>query len=234
MIKKLKIADIVVEMQLDFDETTHWYEPYFYDGAEEPQFSLVADPKRMEYLVTKGVDITPAIAENIVLCTDFNRRLMKYYGSYIHSSALLFDGKAYLFSANSGVGKSTHTKKWLKRFGDRALIINDDKPSFRFIDGKCIIYGTPFAGGTDIQQNVSAELGALVFVERGEENSLTKIAPYESIRYLLNQSPGRANEQIGDRQLEMFSQLLTDYPAYLLKCNIDDSAVDTALGIINP
>jgi len=158
---------------------------------------------------------------------------MKHYGSYIHSSALLFDGKAYLFSASSGTGKSTHTRKWLARFGDRARIINDDKPSFRFIDGKCVVYGTPFAGGTDVQANISAELGALVFIERGEENSIEKISPAMSIRLLLNQSPSRANEAIGERQLEMFSMLLTKYPAYLLRCNMDDSAVDAALEILN-
>ena len=183
--------------------------------------------------MTNGVDITPAVAENMVLCSRFNRLLLKYYGSYIHSSALLFDGRAYLFSASSGTGKSTHTKKWLKRFGDRADIINDDKPSFRIIDGKCYIYGTPFAGGTDVQKNISAELGALVFIERGEENSLERIPPSKSIALLLNQSPGRASEKIGDRQLELFSQILTNYPAYLLRCNLDDSAVDTAMGILN-
>ena len=233
MIRKLKIADIVVEMDLCFEETAYWYKPYIYNGEEAPGFSLVPNQKRMDYLVTNGVDITPAIAENMVLCTDFNRRLMKYFGSYIHSSALLFDNKVYLFSANSGVGKSTHTQKWLKRFGERAVVINDDKPSFRFIDGKCIIYGTPFAGGTDVQQNKSAELGALVFIERSEVNSLEKIPVSKAIALLIEQSPGRANEQIGERQLELFSMLLTKYPAYLLKCNLDDSVVDVAMGILN-
>lgn len=230
---KYKIADIVVEMKQDYPETAYWYEPYLYNGEEEPAFTLVADPKRMDYLVKNGVDITPAIAENMVLCTDFNRKLLKYYGSYIHSSAVCFDGKAYLFSANSGIGKSTHTQKWLARFGDKAKIINDDKPSFRFIDGKCIVYGSPFAGGTDVQQNISAELGALVFIEQGEENTLEKIPPSKSVSLLISQSPGRANEQIGERQLELFSMLLSSYPAYLLRCNMEDSAVDTALGILN-
>lgn len=231
---KYKIADVVVEMEQSFDETAYWYKPYLYNGDEEPVFSLLPDPKRMEYLIENGVDITPATAENMVLCTDFNRKLMKYYGSYIHSSAMLFDGKAYLFSAPSGTGKSTHTNKWLDRFGrDRVKIINDDKPSFRLIDGKCIVYGTPFAGGTDVQENISAELGALVFIERSEANSLERIPPSKSISLLLSQSPGRANERVGERQLDMFSEILTSYPAFLLKCNMDDSAVDVALGILD-
>lgn len=230
---KFKIADIVVEMKQEYSETAYWYKPYLYDGEEEPEFSIEVLPDEIDYLVKNGVDITPAIAENMVLCNKFNRRLMKFYGSYIHSSAMLFDGKVYLFSAPSGTGKSTHTKKWLARFGDRVRIINDDKPSFRLIDGRCIVYGTPFAGGTDVQENTSAELGGLVFVERSETNSLEKIPPSKSISLLISQSPGRPNEKVGERQLEMFSQLLTRYPAYLLRCNLDDSAVDAALGILN-
>lgn len=229
---KYKIADVVVEMNQKFSESAYWYEPYLYDGEEEPEFSVDASDEEINYFVTEGVGITPPIAENMVLCNKFNRRLMRFYGSYIHSSAILFDGKAYLFSAPSQTGKSTHTKKWLNRFGDRVKIINDDKPSFRFIDGKCIIYGTPFAGGTDVQKNISAQLGALVFIERAEENSLEKLTASKAVGLLISQSPGRANEKVGDRQLEMFSMLLSRYPVYLLRCNMDDSAVDTALGII--
>lgn len=229
---KYKIADVVVEMQQQFDETAYWYAPYLYDGEEESEFSIGVTDEEINYLVTEGVGITPSIAENMVLGNKFNRRLMKFYGSYIHSSAMVFDGKAYLFSAPSQTGKSTHTKKWLNRFGDRVKIINDDKPSFRFINGKCIVYGTPFAGGTDVQLNTSAELGALVFIERAEENSLEKLPTSRAVSLLISQSPGRANERIGDRQLEMFSMLLSKYPAYLLRCNMDDSAVDTALGIL--
>lgn len=230
---KYKIADIVVDMKQEFAETAYWYEPYLYDGEEEAEFSVEALAEEIEYYVTNGVDITPPIAENMILGNKFNRRLMKYFGSYIHSSALVFDGKAYLFSAYSGTGKSTHTRKWVKRFGDRAVVINDDKPSFRLVDGKCIIYGTPFAGGTDIQKNTSAELGALVFIERADTNSLEKTPPAKSVSFLLSQSPGRANERVGERQLEMFSEILTKYPAYLLKCNMDDEAVDVAMGILN-
>lgn len=230
---KYKIADVVVEMKQEFSEKAYWYKPYIYEGGEEPAFSVEVLADEIDYLVKNGVDITPAVAENMMLCKKFNRSLIKFYGSYIHASAMLFDGKAYLFSAPSGTGKSTHTKKWLARFGDRAKIINDDKPSFRLIDGKCIVYGTPFAGGTDVQENISAELGALVFVERSETNSLEKIPPSKSISLLISQTPAGITEKAADRQLEMFSEILTRYPAYLLKCNLDDSAVDAALGILN-
>ena len=47
----------------------------------------------------------------------------------LHSSAVVADGKAYLFTADSGTGKSTHTQLWPRMFGDRAYILNDDKPA---------------------------------------------------------------------------------------------------------
>ena len=39
-------------------------------------------------------------------------------GFYLHSSAVELDGRAYLFSGKSGVGKSTHTRLWQQIFGD--------------------------------------------------------------------------------------------------------------------
>ncbi|MEI3232941.1 MAG: hypothetical protein V8S33_00430 [Intestinibacter bartlettii] len=48
-------------------------------------------------------------------------------------------GNAYLFSAHSGTGKSTHTSLWLDHFKDRALIINDDKPCIREINGELYV-----------------------------------------------------------------------------------------------
>lgn len=48
-----------------------------------------------------------------------------------HSSVVAVDGHAYVFTAPSGTGKSTHTSLWRKVFKDRAVMINDDKPLFK-------------------------------------------------------------------------------------------------------
>ena len=229
---KYKIADIIVELKQDYPETASWYREYIYSGDEPPEVSLEAKHEEIDYYTENGVDITPAIAENIVLCSKFNSYILRYYGCFIHSSAMLFDNKVYLFSASSGVGKSTHTQKWQARFKNRVTIINDDKPSIRIIDGKCFVYGTPFAGGTNKQCNISAELGALVFLNRGETNSLEKISPMVAISLLLEQTHKYKSEKFINRQLDILSEVLEKYPAYLLKCNMDDSAVDTAFGII--
>ena len=74
----------------------------------------------------------------------------------LHSSAVVVDGYAYLFSADSGTGKSTHTGLWKQHFGDRAYIINDDKPAIRKVDGEWYVFGTPWSGKTDTSVNPRA------------------------------------------------------------------------------
>ncbi len=228
---KYKIADICVEFSPAYEETAHWYSKYQVADSFDAEFTLEPSQESIDYFITEGVGITSGIAENMVLCNMFNRRLLKFMGSYIHSSALLYNGKVYLFSGCSGVGKSTLTKRIIKRFPE-ARIINDDKPSYRLIDDKCIVYGTPFAGGTDIQLNESAELGAIIFIEQGSENILTKLSTKDAISRLIEQTPRSQNFSMGDRFLSMYSQILTKYPVYGYSCKNSDDAVDAVADIL--
>lgn len=230
---RYKIADVVCSFQPRYEETADWYEPYITTDPLDFEKELIPSEKNIEYLVREGQGITPGIAENMLLCNMFNTVLLRFNGSYIHSSALMFDGKVYLFSGKSGVGKSTHTKKWCRLFPDRAKVINDDKPSFRMIDGKCYVYGTPFAGGTDVQINTSGELGAIVFLEQSKENSLKPLNAAMAIRELLEQTPKKRTEKMGDRMLSLYSEILSRYPVYKLYCSDSDDAVRAAMDILN-
>ncbi len=228
---RYKIADVVVEMTQRYSETAHWYEEYL---SNEPlMFStpLTYRDESINYYVTEGLNITEPIAENMVLCNMFNRMLLRFDGSYIHSSALKFGDKVYLFSASSGVGKSTLTRRWCRLYPENSKVINDDKPSFRIIDGKCIIYGTPFAGGTDIQCNDKAELGAIVFLERAEEDKLVRLSASQVMPLLFQQTPRKFNVNQMDKLLSLYDEIISKYPVYKLYCTNSDSAVHTVFKI---
>ncbi len=228
---RYKIADVVVEMNQQYEETAPWYQEYLTDEPLDFDKTLTAPRESINYYVTEGVDITEPIAENMVLCNMFNRVLLRFDGSFIHSSALKYKDKVYLFSASSGVGKSTLTKRFCRLYPEDTKIINDDKPSFRLIDGKCIVYGTPFAGGTSIQCNDKGELGAVVFIERAEKDKLVKLSSSEIMPLLMAQTPRKYNAEAMSKVLSLFDEIISKYPFYKLYCTNSDEAVHTVFEI---
>lgn len=98
----------------------------------------------------------------------------------IHSSAVIYDGKAYLFQGKSGTGKSTHVRLWIKNI-EGAERLNDDHPIVRFSeDGEAIAYGSPWSGKVHCYRNISAPVGAFVRIVRDEENALHRLSPLKA------------------------------------------------------
>lgn len=165
---------------------------------------------------------TMDMAEYMLSGTVFARHLLRLDGFQIHASSIILDGRAYLFSAPSGTGKSTHTEKWVRLFG--AQYLNDDKPAVRYTDGTWKAYGTPWSGKHDLSQPKGAPLGAIAFVRRGTENSIARMEPQDAIPYCLSQLQRNISGELMDRQLELLNRLLQDVPIYMLTCRNDDEA----------
>ena len=118
----------------------------------------------------------------------FYLQLLKYEGIMLHSSAIELDGKAYLFSGDSGAGKSTHSRLWQSVFGEKAQVFNDDKPALRFIDGKWYAYGTPWCGKDGINQNKRVPLGGICFVKKAPENKIRRLDKGEAVAFVVKQT----------------------------------------------
>ena len=80
-----------------------------------------------------------------------------------HGSVIAVDGEGYLFTAKSGTGKSTHTRLWREYFGERAVMINDDKPLLRITDSDVTAYGTPWDGKHRLSTNTAVPLRASAY-----------------------------------------------------------------------
>ena len=135
------IAGLTVKMS-SYGCTVEQAEPYRCESVESPDIIIQslwekAKVTRPEYYANVSDDI----GEYLFTGFSFYKQLLNFGGFMLHSSAVVVDGKAYLFSANCGTGKSTHTKLWLNLFGDQAYILNDDKPALRLEDGTWYAYG---------------------------------------------------------------------------------------------
>ena len=231
---KYKIANCIVEYSPFYDLLKKQLEPYKYIGEEKYDFCLELNETFYQTKLLENPHLTLAQCEYIFAGSYFYRYLLKYHGFMLHASAVEVDGKAYLFSASSGTGKSTHTKLWQEYFGyDKALIINDDKPALKFEAGKWYVYGTPFSGKSDKNLTRKILLKSICMIERGLENKIWSISGKEAIALIIQQTILPRNNLLVNNLLDLISDLLDRIPIYRMQCNISLDAVELAYKKMN-
>lgn len=230
---KYLIADLVTEFEPKHSHLKKLAKPFEYFGDRKTDITVSLSDEYINSMLKKMVPgTTIGVAEEFCYAESFCRSVIKHSAMLIHSSAIEYNGNAYLFSALSGVGKSTHTALWRKAFGNAVKMINDDKPVVRISGGKAVTYGTPFDGGSKIANNISAPLGAVVFIERGEKNSIRKAETSEIIKNLYFSTAHFIGRSTADKMLTNFENLLYCTDFYILTCNTDISAAYTARNAI--
>lgn len=145
-----------------------------------------------------------------------------------HGSAVAVDGRAYLFTAKSGTGKSTHTRLWREYFGERAVMVNDDKPLLRVRDDSVFVCGTPWNGKHRLSTNIEVPLTSICILTRAEENSIQRITPSEAYPMLLQQSYRPADTKALAQTLMVLERLQEKVAFYRLGCNMSMKAAEVA------
>lgn len=179
-----------------------------------------------------GCEMNPALCESVavlrVICDDIIHR----GGFFLHCSCLKYKGKAIIFTAPSGTGKSTHAALWKEHFGDAVEMINDDKPLVREENGEFVIYGTPWRGKHGRGANISAPIGAIFFLSQAPENSVEPIDTVTALSLLLQQTVIPRGKNDTSALLDMLGRLMEQVPLFRLRCNISDEAVRTSLSAV--
>ena len=118
----------------------------------------------------------------------------------MHGSTVAVDGRAYLFTAPCGTGKSTHTRLWREVFGDRAVMVNDDKPFLKLTGDAVLACGSPWTGKHGIGSNVCVPLGGICILSRGAENVIRPAVAEDVLEFLRSQCfPPQGLEKLLDR-----------------------------------
>lgn len=156
-------------------------------------------------------------------CQAFYNELLRHNGIMLHSSCVEKDGYAYLFSARSGTGKSTHTHLWLENLSG-TRIINDDKPALICENGVWYACGTPFSGKTDENLDVKIPVRAIVFLHRSETNQVKKTLASLAVAQFLEQTINPSDRSLAEKMLEYTDDILRKIPIFSLGCNLDPEA----------
>ena len=155
-------------------------------------------------------------------------RLAGYDAFLMHAAVVAVDDAAYVFAAPSGTGKTTHIRLWMKTFGDRARVINGDKPVFRFMDGILYACGTPWQGKERMGHNEMCPVRAVCFLERGEENRIRRLDQAEVNGRIFHQLLIPKDEQEFNCFWTLLERMTAKTPFYLLQCNREPEAARLA------
>lgn len=227
MLKKLRVADVNLQIELLYNKTIGQAKDYEAE-FDKPNVSIHIPCTDYEEFKKDAPHLSDEDIEYIYTGAAFYEALLHFNGFMLHSSGVVVDNYAYLFSADPGTGKSTHTNLYLKYFKDNAKIINDDKPALRLIDDDIYVYGTPWSGKTDQNINMRVPLGAIVFLERSEDNWVKEITPKEAIPLILQQTIRPNDKDTMIKLLDILDKVLSRARLYKLGCNISEEAVRTS------
>ncbi len=237
MVNRYKIADKVVSINSIYEDV-HLYcseylthEPTDYivsisqaDIEYEREKSVNED--KMKGIATKN--FTDQYLEELAVYRKIAEKMIDYDTVLFHGSVIAVDGIGYLFTAKSGIGKSTHTKLWREFFRERAVMVNDDKPLLKITENGIIAYGSPYNGKHRIGTNISVPLKAICILTRDVNNHIEQITRDQAYAMLLQQvyRPADASKLI--KTLALIDIIADNVKLYQLGCNMNILAAKVA------
>lgn len=235
---QMKLADRVISVECLFDSTRAFCKDYLTEECAV-DFSVSVNPSDIIYEREKSdkereleglPPFTPSDAylETLALYRKIADSMIDFDTILFHGSALAMDGKAYIFTAKSGTGKSTHTRLWREAFGDRVVMINDDKPLIKITDSGATVYGTPWCGKHNLGENVSAPLFAIVSLDRSKVNRVEKSDSKMMFPKILSQTYRTKNILGLQKTLALTDKMLSRVQVFELGCNMDPEAATVA------
>ncbi|MEG0519111.1 MAG: hypothetical protein RR555_09635 [Bacteroidales bacterium] len=111
------------------------------------------------------------VLEHLLLIA-FTYATLPHNALILHSSVVELEEQAYLFLGESGTGKSTHTKLWVK-YLPKSKILNDDGPVVRVCEGKVFAFGSPWSGKGRVFRNVGILVNGIYRLSQAPHNKLT-------------------------------------------------------------
>ena len=145
-----------------------------------------------------------------------------------HGSVIAVDGEGYLFTAKSGTGKSTHTRLWREYFGERAVMVNDDKPLLHITDSGVTAYGTPWDGKHRLSTNIAVPLKGICILTRNAKNHIEPVEPHAVYPLIVQQTNRSLSADGMKHTLSLIDRMLHVVPVYRLCCNMDIEAARVA------
>lgn len=230
----MEIAGMVVCVQPLFQSTKEYCRPYLTE--KDPDFFVHVTREDLVFaqmLLDKEADgeglkrrqFKEPFLERITIQRRVADYLLNHNTLMLHGSTVAVDGRAYLFTAPCGTGKSTHTRLWRALFGERAVMVNDDMPFLQITSDGVLAYGSPWSGKHGLASNVCVPLQGICLLHRGCENVINLAKPKDLIGVLRQQVHVPIDEALAQKAFSLVDALAQGVSLWEMNCN---KALDAA------
>lgn len=224
---RIKLAEIVLGITAMYETTRNFCADYLTDDIPTEEITVTGADIDYERNCSENDeaqdDYGSDYLETLALYRKIVHVLLCHDVLLFHGSAISVDGDAYLFTATSGTGKSTHTALWKKLLGERMCYINDDKPLLLIRDGHVTAFGTPWDGKHHRSNNISSPVKAICILSRSSANHIRSINRKEAFPTLCQQSYRPKQPEALRKTLQLIAQLSGGVDLYSMGCNMSQA-----------
>ena len=234
------LAGINVAVTSLFDEVYDFCRDYLTDAPADMNVSVTPEDINYEKIVNireariEGIPVveySDSYLETLAVYRKIVTKMLDFDTFLMHGAVVAVGDKAWLFTAPSGTGKTTHINLWLKNIPG-SYVVNGDKPLIHIGD-ECTVYGTPWAGKEGMNRNVGVKLCGIVILNRGAENHVEKVPMTRILPVLIQQSYRPKEKAELEKTLSLLSRLGKKIPMYQLYCNMDPEAAFVAYNVLS-
>ena len=233
----IRIAGRVGAVRSLFDSTRDYCRAYLTEDA--PEFSVTVSREDLQFeqealrreALEEGMKVrtfTDPFLDRAAIQRKFAEYLFDRDTLLFHGSTVAVDGRAYLFTAKCGTGKSTHTRLWRQVFGDRAVMVNDDKPFLRITRSGVLACGAPWSGKHGLDSNITVPLAGICILERGSENRIRRISPADAMPRLLHEACCPRDGEKAEEFHALVAALAEKTALWRMECTKDPQAAAVA------
>lgn len=244
----MQLAEVNIQVKCCYASTMKFCEDYLIeddcqDNAEYISVSVSQCDIDYERIVSAEYDRKNGEAirnwrneylETLALYRKIAEELVNQDVILLHGSAVMVDGKAYLFTASSGVGKSTHASLWCKLLSEEhdVRVINDDKPLLSFGETGIVVHGTPWDGKHHRSTNTRAPLCAVGRIIQSDSNHTELMKPEDKWPLLISQCY-RPDEVLKlQHTMTLLERINKEIPFFDIYCNTELSAAECSWEVI--
>lgn len=152
------------------------------------------------------------------------RQLIFAEAMVLHSSFIVQNGKAILFTAPSGTGKSTQADLWERYRGSK--IMNGDRSLLVKTEEGWRVLGYPFSGSSGMNHNGMFEIAAIVMIHQANENVANDCNVLQGFKRIYPEIIRNYwNLEFENKTIELLNDLLPSIRLITLGCNMKEDAV---------